>query len=403
VLVPCAVALAQVPTDTVLVLETTATVQEPYYRLVDVFGRGVTQVRAQSVFVPVGSVATDPVDASRFFYHSGGTVLPGTWHATLGPMAAIGTNTWGSLSRTTATRVEVGATRAYTLEGSAVQAVPKAGGTTATLVNVAGAVDLAVSEPRIWVAADGAGQAVPIVEFDLTTGTSRAIGSFVGVRSIAASPLGNELCLGFDTGDLQRVDATTGAVLTTLPTGLGPITAVGYTRFATLVWTDGTDLWSEVAPAAPVFTSSTTILDFGVARAPTASVIPFGRGCGSGSSASQASNGVPTLGNSAWSLGLRHGPVNAFALFALGTDRVFASALGVALPFDLAAFGAPGCPLLVDPLALVFHATSGSGSADQALAIPNAPALAGTELSGQWLVPDGSAFAVTEGVVAMLR
>lgn len=227
----------------------------------------------------------------------------------------------------------------------------------------------------------------PLVEYDTATATQRLVGNYVGVRAIAASPVAPELCLGLQNGDLVRIDIATGAVIATTPTGLGPIVAVGYTRFGTLVWADATQLWSELVPGGPVWVSGSAIVDFGIGVASTASVTPFGVGCGLGAAAEWSSNSLPVLGNAGFALGLGSAPVNAFAVLALGGSRYFSAALG-ALPFSLQGLGAPGCELLVDPQVLLLLTTNAVGAATQVIPIPVAPGLAGLEFVGQWFVPD---------------
>lgn len=402
-LVTCAAITAQVPTDTVLLLETPSSLTSPYYKLVSVFGYGNTTLRAQNTFLQVTSIATDPTNATRYFYQSGASSLAGTWQSDLGRLAVIGQNQWGPWSQTPASRLEVGLQQIFTLDAGNVFQVAKAGGTPAPLLSQQGAVDLAVVDPFVYVLSNDPNAPAPIVEYNLLTNASRTLTSIAGARSIAASPVTNELCVGLDNGDLVRIDRTTGNSNGATPTGLGPIVAVGYTRLGTIVYSDAVTLWSELAPTAPIYTSPTTILDFGIGLPPTASVVPFGEGCGLGQSWSWATNSLPHPGNANFQLGGRNLPGNHAALLTLGTNRTYASTLMAALPWDLAPLGAPGCMLLADPAAAIILLTNAAGETNMTIPIPLAGSLVGLEFSGQWWSSYNNTIALSEGVVFVIR
>lgn len=407
-LLPAAAVLAQVPTDAVLVLEAATMVTEPNYRLVDAFGRGQTELRGQNVFTLPSptSVAVDPAQPGYYWFQTDTSSLPGTWRSELGPLAQIGTTTWGAWSTVACERVEAGLTRLFTLRAGAVESRLKVGGAPTILFTLPNAVDLAAIGSRLYVASHGAGVPAPVVEYDLLTGLSRTVGSYADVRSIAASPLVPELCLGLSNGDLQRVDVASGAITSSVASGLGAIVAVGYTRFGSLVWADSQQLWSELAPGAPVFTSSLAIRDVGTATGLTASVVPYGEGCGAGALVRWSAPTLPVLGNAAFQLGLRQAPVASFGILMLGASRTFAGTFGAPLPIDLSPIGANGCTLLVDPVVLFAVATDLLGAGNQPFPIPGTPSLAGIEWSGQWLVPDASVgslgLATSEGVALLL-
>lgn len=405
-------AIAQLPTDAIVVLETTSNLVDPNYKLVDALGRGYSTVRGQNVFMqpsPV-SVATDPTWPSHFFFQANPSSLAGTWRCDVGAVARITLSTWGPWLRTSGDRVEVGSSRVFTLRGGLVDACIKsstAQQTPANLFTLGNAVDLAVQEPFLFVASYQASSPAPLIEYDLGTATQRTVGNYIGVKAIAVSPIAAEILLGTAAGELTTIDPATGAVINTVNTGIGPIVAVGYTRFGTRVFASATQLWSELQPAAPIYISATTIADFGVTRALTASVATYGRGCGLGTAASWSALGLPTLGNASFQLGLLDAPASTIAALALGASRSYAAQLAVSLPYDLGLFGAPGCDLLVDPLVSLVLTTNGAGDANQTVPIPNAPSLAGSEFVAQWFVSDGSVgslgIAVTEGVVFVVR
>jgi hypothetical protein len=401
---------AQVPTDSVLVLQTATALYVPNYHIVDVFGGGSTTLGNQSVWSlpsPV-SIATDPVAAGQFFFQTNPSSLAGTWRQEVGLLASAEVASWGAWQQQPATRVEAGTADVVTLRNGLVESVPRAGGAPATLFSQAGAHDLAFTPTHLFVASFDPSVAVPVMEWTLPSGPIRQVGNYVGVQAIAASPLAPELCLGLQNGDLVRIDVATGAVLGTTSTGLGPIVAVGYTRFGTLVWADATQVHSELVPGGPIYVSPTaSIVDFGVATAPTASVTPFGSGCGLGANADWNALSLPTLGNSTFSLGVVQAPANALALLALGSSRTFSSVLSVPLPFDLAVLGAANCDLLVDPLVPLAYVTNSQGLATQIVPIPNAPTLAGIEFAAQWFVSDAAVgplgLAGTTGVAFVVR
>jgi len=398
---------AQIPADAVLVLEAQAQINAPNYRLVDALGRGGTVVRNQSVFVQPSptSVAIDPTAPGYFWFQTATTSLPGTWRSEFGRLARLGQTQWGPWATVACDRVEVSATQVLTLRNGAVEARPKAGGPATTLFTQPAAVDLAVRGSLLYVASNGFAS-TDLVEFDLVANTLRTIGSYPGARCVAASPFGAEVCVGTAFGDLLRIDVASGAVLGTTPTGLGPIVAVGYTRYGTLVYASAQELWSELAPVNPILVSTAAITDFGVTQTDTASIVPFGAGCGVVTAASWEAPSLPFLGNAAFRLGIRSAPANSFAVLLLGASRTFSSVFGAALPADLAPIGAAGCSLLADPLVLFAVPTNGSGAGDQPFPLPNTPGLAGAEWVGQWLVPDAAigplGLASTEGAAFVL-
>jgi hypothetical protein len=305
----CATAVAQVPTDAIVVLETSVP-SGLNYKYVDVLGRGITTVLGQNVFLqpPPVSVATDPTGAQYFFFQANPSSLAGTWRFGTGLLGRIASAQWGSWLRVAGERVEVGSTRVFTLRSGIVESyakVPPATIVPATqLFTLANAIDLAVAEPFLYVASNSGGSSV-VVEYDLVQSTQRVIGNYFGVRSIAVWPAGAELTLGLQSGDLQRINIVNGATISTTPTGLGQLIAVGYSRFGSLAYTDGLQLWSELVPTGPLYVSNTTIRDFGVATWPVATATPFGSGCGLGAPITWSVPAAPALGNSTFTLGLR--------------------------------------------------------------------------------------------------
>lgn len=398
---------AQLPVDTVVVVEDTPVVAE-YYRLVDVFGLGDTRIRGQSVFLNVTNLTCDPLDPAIFYYQSGATSFAGTWQATTWPMAEIGPNLWGPWSQVAADALAANDAFVFSLTNATVEATPRAGGMPVALFQLPGAVDVAAQPGFVYAAASGGG-AVPIVEWDLQAGTQRTVANLAGVTAIAvAAP---DLIVGNLAGEILRVDIATGAIQSTVSTGAGPIDRVEATRFGSAVYSSGAQLYSELAPGAPIFTSATRIRDFGVVVAEAASVAPFGEGCGALGTAARVTAdpdptiGNPSLGNAQWALGLEQAPASVPALFAIGTSRT-QSSLGP-LPLSLQFLGTPpNCRLLVSTETLVFTATTSTGHAQVSLPVPAAPALAGTRLYGQWALAspaNAAGLELTEACVFDLR
>lgn len=122
--------------------------------------------------------------------------------------------------------------------------------------------------------------------------------------------------------------------------------------------------------------------------ATSAEYTAFGAGCaGTAGVPELRAVGAPYVGTS-FRVRIANLPTAAFALLALGlSDRTWA--LG-ALPFPMAAFGMPGCDLLVSPDATLGMVAVGD-TASATVAVPNSPALAGLVLFHQGLVLDPGA------------
>jgi hypothetical protein len=93
-------------------------------------------------------------------------------------------------------------------------------------------------------------------------------------------------------------------------------------------------------------------------------------------------NGPPQRGNAAFAVELRGGLPNGVGLVWLGLSKRFAHGQPV-LPLSLAPFGAPGCELLAEDLALHFRAFDAAGFGALPLPIPNDPSLARVTLFSQ--------------------
>ncbi len=137
---------------------------------------------------------------------------------------------------------------------------------------------------------------------------------------------------------------------------------------------------------------------------------PFGQGCaGQGGFVPEASTsgGLPIPGNAIWQHDLSNAASQRPALFWTGlSDTTWGSN---ALPFDLAAIGAPGCLVLAEPFAFAATTTigggAGAGTASFVFPVPSRTDFLGTPIYSQWLVLDPNAangvLAVSNGVVSV--
>jgi hypothetical protein len=388
---------AQLPTNTVLVLEAWTPFATSIYRSVDIHGGGGANLPGQGVFTSIShaSVSVDPVDPHFYFYQSN---VPGavyTSRVQFGPAGGIfgiEAEAIGPWYPNPTDRIEVGDTQVFALWNGNLMACDRliTGLPPTVLLPVGNAIDLATQGTKVWIATYSATLPAPILEYDTVTATQRIVGNHVGMRAIAVSPAGTNLSLGMDDGSILEIDISTGQVQSTQATGLGPIRAIGYASYGSRVWADAQQVWSEIAPAGPIHVSSTGIVDLAVSILPTASVTLFGQGCGIGATAYPYATELPLLGNPNFAIRLYALPTQRLALLALGTSRFISSVFGTSLPFDLQPFGASGCALLVDPELLLAHVTDAWGMATQVVPIPTTPALAGVEFFGQWFLQDAT-------------
>lgn len=380
-----ATALAQVPADSVLVLELVPVNPAnllPAFHLVDVLGRGDTVVANQTVYSPFASITVDPVDAGRVYFDTNGASLPGTWSSSIRGLARFGINTWGALARNVSDRVEAGATNVYTLRTGQLFAVPRNGGTDVSIANVPGAVDLVAVEPEVFVlTSTGSGSQVLAVQ--VSTRAVRTLGPFPFARSITMASTG-ELVLGTDGGSLVRVDPVAGTVFSTTPFATGAMTALAPTRFGTVVWTDGVSIYSELLGGQAIYTSATSILDLAAARTLEASLMPYGVSCAAPGTLEWAFDQQPTVGNATFRAGLRNGTRGTPALFCFGFDFASSTLFGQPLPVSLQSLGFGTCLLHCDPIFQFGVALNLAGSADVPLGIPNDPNLVGATFGMQW-------------------
>jgi len=100
--------------------------------------------------------------------------------------------------------------------------------------------------------------------------------------------------------------------------------------------------------------------------------------CGSGKVPKISNTGVPALGKS-FSIDLSQARGGAKTLLAIGLARTNT---------DLTAFGAPGCRLLTNPLAVLGFTTNGAGTLTFPQNVPNDSTLLGLKFNTQFAVND---------------
>lgn len=113
--------------------------------------------------------------------------------------------------------------------------------------------------------------------------------------------------------------------------------------------------------------------------------------------------GTPQLGD-VFGVGVRHAPPFGVAILSHGLSAQ--SWGGLALPFDLAALGAPGCKILADTFLWVPLPIGANGQGEVVYPVPADPSLTGTVFYNQGLILDPGAnalgLAVTNGGRALI-
>jgi hypothetical protein len=212
------------------------------------------------------------------------------------------------------------------------------------------------------------------------TGTS--LGTFHNSASIdfahqvARALDGNVWCATFTTSTVVKLDATTGAVLTSFP--------ATNARGVFELW-NGNVLWTSSTGVRvyDVTTQTSTLIQAGAyghanlfGAGTTASAVPYGTGCGG---LVLSANGLPQLGNGSFALVLANvtaaSPVGLFAFGSVALNP------GV----DLTGIGMPGCSAYtnLDIGLLTGGLVSSTGVSTFPLPLPNNPAFAGAMLAAQ--------------------
>ena len=146
------------------------------------------------------------------------------------------------------------------------------------------------------------------------------------------------------------------------------------------------------------------ICDAGLWATPSLGFVTSGTGCslyGPDVPVISAS-GAPQIGTANFVTQVSNAPVGMPSVLTLGFNNV--NWLGLPLPFDLGAFGYPGCTLYHNWTREFISSTSGSGPlggvGTQVLPIPNLPGIVGVDVYIQWailnIVPGGSQLGLTQ-------
>ena len=135
-------------------------------------------------------------------------------------------------------------------------------------------------------------------------------------------------------------------------------------------------------------------VDFASVPPAGARVVHFGASCaGAGQ---LTASGLPRIGNSAFSFGLRAAQPSARAVLVLGLDDQLWGAVG--LPIALPG----GCLLRVSAEATISTSTDPAGSASVLASIPNQPSLVGARLFAQWVVLGAGVLGTSDAAVAVI-
>lgn len=195
-------------------------------------------------------------------------------------------------------------------------------------------------------------------------------------HGLALASDGNVWCAGFASANVCKLDAATGAVLTSFPAPSNP-RGVHELGNGNVLWTNsaGAHVYDVVAQtSALVFPGACYHVNL-YDGAAAASATAYGTGC---DGLALAANGLPQLGNAAFSLRLDNVPaISPAALFAFGSAQVNPG-------IHLAGVGMAGCfGYMSLDIGLFAGGAVSSGTSGFPLPIPNNPALSGAGLASQ--------------------
>jgi hypothetical protein len=193
-------------------------------------------------------------------------------------------------------------------------------------------------------------------------------------HQLAQASDGNVWCGGFTTGGIVKLDATTGAVISTFPAA--NIRGVYELANGNILWTN-----SSGAHVYDIATSTSTMVVSGACYhlnpyfAGAASATTYGTGC---DGLGIAAVGMPVLGNSAFALDITNVPVvSPIGFVAAGTQSINPG-------FDLTVIGMPGCfAYTTFDIGLFSGGLVVGGISTFALPIPGTLSLNGTSLALQ--------------------
>lgn len=209
----------------------------------------------------------------------------------------------------------------------------------------------------------------PLGVFHNTTTISPAHG-------LALAGDGNVWCVGFTTANVCKLDATTGALLTSFA---APNTPRGVYELGNgnVMWTNGNgvNIYNvATATSSLVFAGACYHLAL-YQGGPNACTMAYGSGC---DGLTLVNNVRPSLGNASFALRVNNVPaVSPVGLFGFGT-------VGLNPGIDLTGAGMPGCFGYTSlDIGLFTGSLVAGGSSTMPLAIPNNPALGGFTLAAQ--------------------
>jgi hypothetical protein len=392
--------VAQVPSNYVVVAETTAggiplTFVEPSTRLATPTRRPATIKDGAYSMVAVDPAALDHVFA--------GTQIQTSVVPTVLDLTARGNET------TTRAVIQLkgvagGIVRALVIGPKIFVTVPagsapgvyegqKCGcGTMTLLAPLARAYDLAERNGKLYVASYLVNTNSTLIEVDLATSAVRTIGtSYAGLRSIGF--LGNTLIGGNDAGELRSIDITTGNSTLLQATGKGPILSIANApNTAPFCYCTVSDVYMFPV-VTPIYTATGTnkINDIDIGVDPNAALLLFGDACaGKGGALAQFQHaGAPKLGDPAFTFLLAGANASLPGILSIGVSRQMW--LSVPLPIDLTPLGMTGCKLYGDQILAIPVATDAAGSIKLQVGVPSGPGWSGVHIVGQAIIADPGA------------
>lgn len=230
------------------------------------------------------------------------------------------------------------------------------------------------------------------------------------ISDIALGPDASLLTAEFD-GFVRISNTGTGTTVPfapRIPSGLNGFTTHPWLGLGLGLPLDGPQVLALDLPTrawrTPLPIAGATGVASGVTSVRPEPFLRFGSRCTTGSRAEPKAQwgGLPTPGGS-FTLRLSDGEPNSDAFLVIGASRT--SWLGMALPYDLTALGAPECALRVG-IDECYSLATPSGEASRTLVLPPSSVLSGLEIYAQWLVcAPGNALDLlsSEGVAIRIR
>ena len=195
-------------------------------------------------------------------------------------------------------------------------------------------------------------------------------------HGLALASDGNVWCVGFTTANVCKLDAATGAVLTSFP---APNTPRGVYELGNgnVMWTNGNgvNIFDVTTLTSSLVFPGACYHIARYAGGPSATTMAYGTGC---DGLALVNHGLPLLGNASFALRVNNVPaVSPLGLFGFGT-------LAVNPGVDLTIIGMPGCFGYTSlDLGLFTGSLVAGGSSTMSLPIPMDPALGGLTLASQ--------------------